>query len=131
WLKNGKAKADETELIALGEHCSKMERRAEAAERELVKLKLLTYMSERIGEELDAIITGVADYGFFAQAEKLPVEGLVHVSTLTDDYYYYEEATHSLTARRGRRRYRLGDRVRVSVVRVDPQRRQLDFRVVR
>ena len=45
--------------------------------------------------ELDAVITGVADYGFFAQAEQLPVEGLVHVSTLTDDYYYYEEATHS------------------------------------
>ncbi len=77
------------------------------------------------------IITGVADYGFFAQAEKLPVEGLVHISTLTDDYYYYEEATHSLTARRGKRRYRLGDRVRVTVVRVDVQRRQLDFRVAK
>ena len=64
-----------TELTALGEHCSKMERRAEAAERELVKLKLLTYLSERIGTEMEAVITGVADYGFFAQAETLPVEG--------------------------------------------------------
>jgi ribonuclease R len=71
----------------------------------------------------------VADYGFFGQAETLPVEGLVHVSTLTDDYYYYEEATHSLTGRRTNRRYRLGDEVRVHVVRVDLQRRQLDFRV--
>ena len=60
-----------------------MERRAEAAERELVKLKLLTYLSERMGMELEVVITGVADYGFFGQAEKLPVEGLVHVSTLT------------------------------------------------
>jgi ribonuclease R len=131
WLRTGRCGSSETELVALGEHCSHMERRAEAAERELVKLKLLTYLADRIGLELEVIITGVADYGFFAQAEQLPVEGLVHVSTLTDDYYYYEEATHSLTGRRTKRRYRLGDRVRVSVVRVDLQRRQLDFRVVR
>jgi ribonuclease R len=131
WLKKGRAGADETELVALGEHCSKMERRAEAAERELVKLKLLTYMSERVGIELDAIITGVADYGFFAQADTLPVEGRVHVSTLTNDYYYLEEATHSLIGRRSGRRFRLGDRVRVQVVRVDLQRRQMDFRVVK
>jgi ribonuclease R len=90
----------------------------------------LTYLSERLGLELEVIITGVADYGFFGQAEQLPVEGLVHVSTLTDDYYWFEEATHSLTGRRTNRRFRLGDRVKVTVVRVDLQRRQLDFRVV-
>src|SRR5262249_60430719 len=111
------------------EHCSKTERRADMAERELVKLKLLTYLSQRIGGELEVIVTGVADYGFFGQAEKLPVEGLVHVSTLVDDYYYFEEASHSLIGRRTKRRYRLGDKVRVNVVRVDVQRRQLDFRV--
>ncbi len=79
--------------------------------------------------ELEVVITGVADYGFFGQAETLPVEGMVHVSTLGDDYYYYEEATHSLIGRRTNRRFRLGDKVRVVVVRVDLQRRQLDFRV--
>jgi ribonuclease R len=130
WLRTGKAGGNRTELAAVGEHCSLMERRADLAERELVRLKLLTYLSERIGTELEVIITGVADYGFFGQAEQLPVEGLVHVSTLTDDYYYYEEATHSLTGRRTHRRFRLGDKVRVTVVRVDLQRRQLDFRVV-
>src|SRR5205807_407893 len=88
------------------------------------------YMSERIGLEMNAIITGVAEYGFFAQAEQLPVEGMIHVSTLTDDFYYYDEATHSLTGRRTQRRYRLGDKVTVQVVRVDLQRRQMDFRVV-
>jgi ribonuclease R len=131
WIRTGKARADETELVALGEHCSKMERRAEAAERELVKLKLLTYLSERIGEELEVVITGVADYGFFGQAEKLPVEGMVHVSTLANDYYYYEAETHTLIGRRSGKRYRLGDKVRVRIVRVDLQRRQLDLRVVR
>jgi ribonuclease R len=131
WLRTGHCGGDETELIALGDHCSKMERRAENAERELVKLKLLAYMDERLGTELDVIITGVADYGFFGQAVEVPVEGLVHISTLTSDYYYYEEATHSLIGRRTNRRYRLGDKVRVTVVRVDMQRRQFDFRVAK
>src|SRR5208282_1966200 len=114
----------------LGDHCSKMERRADLAERELVKLKLLTFLSERIGLELEVIITGVADYGFFGQSETLPVDGLVHVSTMTDDYYYFDEPSHSLIGRRAKRRYRLGDKVKVKVVRVDLQRRQLDFRRV-
>jgi ribonuclease R len=130
WLRTGKAGSDGAELAALGEHCSKMERRAEMAERELIKSRLLDYMSKRIGLELEVIISGVADYGFFGQAEKLPIEGLVHISTLTDDYYYYDETTHSLTGRKTKRRYRLGDKVKVTVVRVDLQRRQLDFRVV-
>jgi ribonuclease R len=129
WLRTGRAGSDETELTALGEHCSKTERRAEIAERELIKLKLLTYLNERIGMQLEVVVTGVADYGFFGQAEELPVEGMVHISTLTDDYYYYEEASHSLTGRRTGRRFRLGDKVQVTVVRVDLQRRQLDFRV--
>jgi ribonuclease R len=131
WLRTGRVRSDETELAALGAHCSKMERRGDIAERELIKLKLLTYLEDRIGMNLEAIITGVADYGFYGQGERLPVEGLVHISTLTDDYYYYDDASHSLTGRRTKRRYRLGDRVSVKVVRVDLQRRQLDLRVTR
>jgi ribonuclease R len=127
--KGARVRGDVTELAALGEHCSKTERRADMAERELIKVKLLAYLSERVGLEMEVVITGVADYGFFGQAEDLPVEGLVHVSTLTEDYYDHDERTHSLVGRRTRRRYRLGDKVKVQVVRVDLQRRQLDFRV--
>jgi ribonuclease R len=130
WIRRKKAAADETELVALGEHCSKMERRAETAERELVKLKILTYLSRKLGEQFDAVITGVADYGFFAQVEQFPAEGLVHISSLVDDYYLFDEAGHALEGRRGRRRFRLGDRVRVEVARVDLPRRMLDFRLV-
>src|SRR5205085_9156818 len=130
WLRTGKARSDEAELAALGAHCSRMERRADIAERELTKLKLLTYLEERIGMELEVIITGVADYGFYGQSETLPVDGLVHVSTMTDDYYYFDEPSHSLIGQRSKRRYRLGDKVKVKVVRVDLQRRQLDFRRV-
>lgn len=130
WIKTGNASADEKETILLGDHCSKMEKRAEQAERELVKLKLLQYLSTRQGERMDAVITGVAEYGFFAQAEKIPAEGLVHISSLTDDYYYFDSASHSLSGGRTKKKYRLGDRVRVEVWRVDLQRRMLDFRIV-
>ncbi len=129
WVKTGKASADVAELVALGEHCSKMEKRAETAERELVKLKILQSLSTRLGEKLDAVITGVADYGFFAQAERFPAEGLVHISSLTDDYYEFDEEHLALFGRRYKKRYRLGDRVRVEVARVDIQRRMLDFRL--
>ncbi|MFM7149750.1 MAG: ribonuclease R, partial [Gemmataceae bacterium] len=104
-LKRGKISGNFTEMLALGEHCSKMERRAEMAERELIKIKLLSYLSDRVGMEMEVIITGVADYGFFAQAEQLPIEGLVHISTLQDDFYFYEEETHSLTGRRFKRHF--------------------------
>jgi ribonuclease R len=130
WIKHKKAAADVTELVALGEHCSKMERRAETAERELVKLRLLTYMSGRLGEQFDAVITGVADYGFYAQVERFPAEGLVHISSLVDDFYWHDEAGHALEGKRTRRRFRLGDRVRVEAARVDLQKRMLDFRLV-
>jgi ribonuclease R len=129
WVRTGKASADKAELHVLGDHCSKRERRAETAERELVKLKVLRYMSTRIGEKLDAVITGVADYGFFAQAETIPAEGLVHISSLTDDYYRFDEDHHALFGGRTKTRFRLGDRVRVEITRVDLQRRMLDLRI--
>ncbi len=129
WIKRGTASANVEELTALGDHCSKMERRAETAERELVKLKILTYLSGRLGEQLDAVITGVADYGFFAQAERFPAEGLVHISSLVDDYYWFDETAHTLEGKRTKRRFRLGDRVRVEVARVDIPRRMLDLRL--
>ncbi|MSR31638.1 MAG: ribonuclease R [Gemmataceae bacterium] len=130
WQRTGKASAEETELAFLGEHCSAMERRAELAERELTKIKLLDFLSTRVGEKHPAVITGVAEYGFFAQLTILPVEGLVHISNLNDDYYRYEAESHSLTGNRLGRRFRLGDEVQVEIARVDLQKRQLDFRPV-
>jgi ribonuclease R len=130
-LANGALKSapGEVELTAAGQHCSRTERRAEQAERELVKVKLLAYMSTRIGEEFEAIITGVQDFGFFAQAVDVPAEGLIHVSTLDDDHYYFEQAAHTLVGRRSGRQFRLGNRVGVVVAHVDVDRRQLDFRL--
>jgi ribonuclease R len=125
-----KPRNDLEELASLGQHCSSRERRAEAAERELVKVKLLDYMSQRIGEELDAVVTGVQQFGMFAQGIEIPAEGLIHISSLQDDYYRYDKATHSLTGFRSQNAFRLGDVVRVAVARVDVDRRELDLRVV-
>ena len=130
WIRTGRASADQKELVILGDHCSKMERRAETAERELVKLKLLQHLSTRIGTKLTAVITGVAEYGFFAQAEEFPAEGLIHVSSMHDDHYTYDETSRSLSGGRTKQRYRLGDRVVVEVARVELQKRMLDLRVV-
>jgi ribonuclease R len=130
WIRSGRAATDREELVVLGDHCSKMERRAEAAERELIKVKLLQFLSDQVGTQMDAVVSGVADYGFFALGLALPVEGRVHSSTLTNDVYRLDPAAQALVGRSSRHRFRLGDPVRVEVVRVDVERRQLDFRVV-
>src|SRR5690606_8012977 len=120
--------ASELELVRLGRHCSATERRAEKAERELTKIKLLTYLEERIGEELEAVITGVDSYGFFCRGIQMPAEGLVHVSTLPGhDFWDYDRGTMTPTGRRTNQTFRLGDRVIVTVAHVDVDRRELDF----
>ena len=118
-------------LVVLGEHCSDREQRAEKAERELTKVKLLGYMAEHIGKQFDAVITGVQDFGLFAQAIKVPAEGLIHISSLSDDYYEYDSQIHSLVGNRVGNQYRLGDLVQVEAVHVDIDRRELDYRLVR
>lgn len=117
-------------LVQLGAECSELERRAEAAERELVKLKLLLFLSSRVGMELDAVVTGVEPFGIFVQGLGLPAEGLVPVDELPDDTYRYDRASHTLSGRRPGQSFRLGDRLRVAVARVDVDRRELNFRLV-
>ncbi len=123
-------KSDADELLMLGEHCTRTERRAETAERELIKIKLLTYLEQHVGAIFSAVIIGVEEFGFFCQLVEFPVEGLVHVTSLADDYYYLEAELHTLTGRQSGRSYRLGDRARVRIVRVDVDRRELDLQVV-
>lgn len=122
--------ADFNALLTQGEHCSQREERAEKAERELIKVKLLTYLQKRVGEEMNAVITGVESFGLFAQGIELPAEGFVHVNSLADDYYQFDRTSHTLSGFRSGNRYQLGDLLRVAVARVDIDRRQLDFKVV-
>jgi len=117
----------EEELPAAAEHASQRERRAAEAERELVQWKKVRFMADRIGEEFDGYVTGVGAHGLFVELTDPFVEGLVHLSTLADDEYRYVESAHLIHGVRSRRVYRLGDRVRVRVLRVDADRRLIDL----
>jgi len=129
-LARGKRPAvDILETGVLGEHCSEREQRAEKAERELIKLKLLNFLATQVGREMDAVITGVEDFGLFAQGLELPAEGFVHISALPEDSYDYDDAAHLLRGKRAGNSFRLGDVVRVAIQHVDPDRRELDFRL--
>ena len=120
---------DFDQMMLLGEHCSHREQRAESAERELIKFKLLNFLRTRIGQTMEAVITGVERFGLFAQGTELPAEGFIHISALDDDFYEYEAASHTLTGHRLGNSFRLGDLVQVEIAHVDVDRRQLDFRL--
>jgi ribonuclease R len=118
------------DLLVLGDHSSEREQRAAEAERELNKVKLLHYLSDKIGLELDGVITGVENFGLFVTGMELPAEGFIHISGLTDDYYKYDRAGHVIAGFRSGNSYRLGDTVRVAVAAVDVDARELNFRLL-
>jgi ribonuclease R len=103
----------------VGDHCSETERVAEAAEREAVKVKQVQYMARHVGDEFNGIISGVTGFGFFVRLDNLGAEGLVRVSTIDDDYYHYDEQHYRLIGRRTGRTFRMGDPIKVGVLRVD------------
>jgi ribonuclease R len=119
----------EVTLPEMGRHTSERERRAEEAERELVQWKKVRFMADKVGEVFDGYITGVTNFGLFVELVEHYVEGLVHISTLGDDYFRFTESSHVLVGERTRRAYRLGDHVRVQLVRVDLERRMIDLAV--
>ncbi len=116
-------------LIRLGQQCSDAEQNAEFAERELVKVKLLHFLSRRIGQPLEGVISAVNSEGFYVRGTQLPAEGFVPVHSLPSDRYRYERHGHALAGHRSGNHFRLGDLVRVTVDHVDLPRRVLLFRL--
>jgi len=115
------------ELPEIARHTSERERRANDAERELVQWKKVRFMADKVGDEFQGYITGVSAFGLFIELVEHFVEGMVHVSTMADDYYRFVERAHILRGEKNGREYRLGDRVDVQVIRVDLERRQIDL----
>ncbi len=115
------------DLPEIAKHTSEMERRADEAERELLQWKKVRFMADKVGDEYDGFITGVAPFGLFIELTEHYVEGRVHISSMADDYYRFLEQQHILKGENTRKVYRLGDKVRVQVVRVDMERRQVDL----
>ncbi len=111
-------------------HLSQRERVAMEAEREILKRYRVKFMEERVGEQFDGFISGVTPFGFFVELEELFVEGLVPIHSLPDDYFLYDEKGYRLIGKRSKKIFRIGDRVRIAVDRVNPERQQIDFRIM-
>lgn len=122
--------SDPTNVDRLAKHCSFTERRAAGAERELTRVKLLMFLQDKVGEQFEAVITGVESYGLFCRGIEIPAEGLIHIASLDqNEYFDHDRGTMTLTGRRRGKTYRLGDRIKVEVFRVDVDRRELDLRI--
>jgi ribonuclease R len=117
-------------LPQMGLHLSERERVAAEAERELVEWKKVRFMAGKLGERFAGYVTGVQSFGLFVELDEIYVQGLVHVSSMSDDYYAFDERGHRLRGENTGQAYRLGDRVEVQVARVDLEGRRVDFALV-
>jgi ribonuclease R len=117
------------ELHALGLETSESERRAADAERELIEWKKVSFMAQHVGDEYEALIISLIKYGFFVELTDLFVEGFVPLSSLEDDFYVYRERLRAIIGQHSKRQFRLGERIRVCLVRIDRSENKLEFSV--
>lgn len=115
---------------AIGLHCSQTERRADEATRDVESWLKCYYMQDRVGEEFAGSVSAVVPFGIFVALDDIFVEGLVHISELGSDYFHYDAGGHQLLGERSGLRFRLSDRVRVQLVRVDLETTKIDFRLL-
>jgi len=119
----------DNKLPKIADHCSLQERRAVDAERDSVDLKKIEYMKDKIGQKFDGIISGITGFGIFVELDNT-VEGLVHIKNLKDDYYHYDEEKYHLIGERSKKIYRIGDEVKIEVISVNLEERELDFKML-
>ncbi len=124
------ARVPDMSMKALGEHCSQTERRADDATRDVIRSLKTEYMADKVGQEFDAVVSGVMAFGLFVELADIYVDGLVHVSSLGHDYYHFDPAHHRMVGERTGQHYRLGDAVRVRLLRVDIDEGKLDFELI-
>ncbi len=117
-------------MRVLGEHCSVTERRADEATRDAVQWLKCEFMLNRVGEIFDGMVTTVTSFGLFVELDAIYVEGLVHVTALPSDYYHFDPARHVLRGERAGKAYRLADRLKVKLARVNLDERKIDFELV-
>ena len=118
------------EMAAMAVHCSQRERRAEEAERDVDERFKCAWMSKHVGSEFDGTVTGVTSFGLFVELDESKVSGLVHISQLSNDYYHFDPVRHLLKGERTGSQFRLGDHLRVQVLRASLEDRKIDFRLV-
>ncbi len=115
------------DMVLMGEHCSMTDRRADEVTRDVVNWLKCEFMRDKVGDEFNGVISSVTSFGLFIELNEIFVEGLVHVSELDNDYYHFEAKGHRLVGERTAHIFRLGDPVRIKVVRVDLDERKIDF----
>ncbi|KES16406.1 Exoribonuclease R [Gilliamella apis SCGC AB-598-P17] len=128
--KTGGHRYSTSEMLYFGEHCSMTERRADEAVRDVVDWLKCDYMQDHVGEVFNGTISSVVNFGFFVRLDDLFIDGLVHVSSLENDYYIYDASRNRLIGENTRFTYRLGDKVQVKVENVNPEERKIDFSLV-
>ncbi len=126
YLDNKKS-ADQEEIEALCLHCSDMELVATRAERDSIKYKQVEFMSDKIGQVFDGVISGVTEWGIYVEIKENKCEGMIPIRELDDDFYELDEKNYRLVGRRTKREYRLGQELQISVARANLERKQLDF----
>ncbi|MBQ7362227.1 MAG: ribonuclease R [Bacteroidaceae bacterium] len=130
YLNQGSRSVNAAKYESLCEHCSAQEQVAANAERASIKYKQVEFMTEHIDEEFDAVISGVTEWGIYAEINENKCEGMIPLRTLEDDYYEYDDANYCLVGRRHHRKYTIGDPLRIRIVRANLERKQLDFEIV-
>ncbi len=114
-------------MLELAEHCSMTERRAEEASRDAIQRLKCAFMKDKVGETFNGMVSSVTSFGLFVVLDDIFIEGLIHISTLPVDYYHYDSITHSLHGERGGKVFRLGQKLKVLLTRVDLDERKIDF----
>ena len=116
----------ESILPGVAEQTSKCERRADEAERDTDKLKMVEYMSDHIGEDFTGVISSITNWGMYVELPNT-VEGLIHVNNMTDDYYYYDEEKYKMIGQESKKEFKLGQKIDVTVLGTDKERMTIDF----
>jgi ribonuclease R len=132
WEKQGieKFAYSEKNMQSFGEHCSGTERRADEVTRDAVTFLKCEYLSHRLGEEYEAVVTAATNFGLFVELDPLYVEGLVHITELGEDYFHYDASRHCLKGERTGKVYQIGDKLKVQVAQVNLHERKVDLRFI-
>jgi len=128
YLKGGKVPGEKlVEFEAASRYASERERTATSAERDSIKYKQAEYMGDKVGQTFNGIISGVVKWGVYVEEEKTKSEGLVHIKNMDDDYYTLDEKSYSLVGEKTKKRYRLGDKVKIKIKNVDLEKKMIDY----
>jgi ribonuclease R len=128
YLKGGESK-DQAKYEKMCKHTSDMEKRATDAERASIKYKQVEFMTDKIGNEYEATISGITEWGIYAEINENKCEGMIPIREIDDDFYYFDEENYCLIGRRQGRRFQLGDQIKIRIWRTNLLKKQMDFKL--